>query len=76
MEELLQQIDPDYYRSALLLMVRTEIARLRQGRTAVADVKRQSKITHSTPCSVDDSIKSQVPTAIAKSCSLESEVTD
>jgi hypothetical protein len=44
MQELLQQIDPDYYRSARLLIVRAELKQLRQGRPAFVDVERQSKI--------------------------------
>jgi hypothetical protein len=37
MQELLQQIDPDYYRSARLLLVHTEIEELRQVRLAITD---------------------------------------
>jgi len=43
MQELLQQIDPDYYRSARLLMVRAELEQLRQGRSAFVDVERRSR---------------------------------
>ncbi len=34
MTELLQQIDPDCYRSAQLLIVRNELARIRRGNSA------------------------------------------
>jgi len=44
MQELLQQIDLDYYRSAQLLIVRAELEQLRQGRSALADVERRSNI--------------------------------
>jgi hypothetical protein len=43
MQDLLQQIDPDYYRSARLLMVRAELEQLRQGRSAFVDVERRSR---------------------------------
>ena len=49
MQELLQQIDLDYYRSAQLLIVRAELEQLRQGRSALADVERRSKIPLATP---------------------------
>ena len=41
MKELLQQIDPDYYRFVQLLIARTELKQLRQWRV---DVRRRSKI--------------------------------
>ena len=41
MRELLQQIDPDYYRSVRLLIAQAEIERLRNWRV---DVRRRSKI--------------------------------
>jgi hypothetical protein len=47
-QELLQQIDLDYYRSAQLLIVRAELEQLRQGRSALADVERRSKIPLAT----------------------------
>lgn len=42
-QDLLQQLDLDYYRSALLLVARTELERLRQERSASTDVERRSK---------------------------------
>jgi hypothetical protein len=44
MEDLLQQIDLDYYRSALLLIVRAEIEQLRRQPSALAFVERPSKV--------------------------------
>ena len=44
MQELLRQVDPDYYRSARLLIVRAELEQLRQGRSVFVDVERRSKI--------------------------------
>jgi len=39
MQELLQQIDLDYYRSVRLLIVHAELDQLRQGRPASVDVR-------------------------------------
>ena len=44
MEELLYQIDSDYYRFARLLIVRAELEKLRHRRSAMVDVDRRSKI--------------------------------
>jgi len=44
MQEPLQQIDPDYYRSARLLLVHAELEQLRQERLEITDLKRRSKI--------------------------------
>jgi hypothetical protein len=43
MRDLLQQLDFDYYRSALLLVARAELERLRQERSAGTDVERRGK---------------------------------
>lgn len=43
MQEPLQQLDLDYYRSALLLVARAELERLRPERSAGTDVERRSK---------------------------------
>jgi hypothetical protein len=43
MEHPLQQLDLDYYRSALLHVARAELERLRQERSAGTDVERWSK---------------------------------
>jgi hypothetical protein len=75
MKDLLQQIDSDYYRSALLLVLHTELERLREGRSALVDVRRQSKTTFGTPCSTDSCVQSLVPHAIVQSCSLEVDTT-
>jgi len=39
---LLQQLDPDYYRSALLLVAHAELERLRQERPTAKEVERRS----------------------------------
>jgi hypothetical protein len=44
MQELLHQIDSDYYRSARLLIVRAELEQLRRRRSAMADIDKRSKI--------------------------------
>ena len=44
MQELLQQIDLDFYRSAQLLIVRAEIEHLRQRSSTAADVERRRNI--------------------------------
>jgi hypothetical protein len=41
MQELLQQIDLDYYRSARLLIVHAELEQLRQECSAAADAERR-----------------------------------
>jgi hypothetical protein len=43
MQDLLQQLDLDYYRSALLLVARAEVERLRQERSAFTDVEGRDK---------------------------------
>jgi hypothetical protein len=43
MQELLQQIDLDYYRSARLLIAHAELEQLRQVRSASADVERRRR---------------------------------
>jgi len=44
MQELLHQIDSDYYRFARLLIVRAELEQLRHRRPTMDDVDRRSKI--------------------------------
>jgi hypothetical protein len=44
MQDLLRQLDPDYYRAALLLIARTELEQLRQERSACGRVERSSKV--------------------------------
>lgn len=43
MQDLLQQLDLDYHRSEPLLVVRAELERLRQERSASTDVERRRK---------------------------------
>ena len=75
MQEFLQQLDPDYYRSALLLMVRTELNRLHQRHSAPADGNRQSKFTQGAPRSSDNGIQALAPTEAAQSHSTEVDFT-
>ena len=44
MQDLLHQIDSDYYRSARLLIVRAELEQLRHRRSTMVEVERRSKI--------------------------------
>ena len=44
MQELLQQIDLDFYRSVQLLIVHAEIEHLRQNNSPSADVEKQREI--------------------------------
>jgi hypothetical protein len=43
MQDFLQLLDLEYYRSALLHVARDELERLRQGRSAGADVETRGK---------------------------------
>jgi hypothetical protein len=52
MKELLQQIDPHYYRFMQLLIAHAELKQLRQWRV---DVKRRSKIPLGMSCAPDKS---------------------
>jgi len=54
MDDFLQYIDLDYYRSARLLIVRAEIAQLRQQSSALARVEQQGKIPAATSRPADD----------------------
>jgi DNA replication initiation complex subunit (GINS family) len=44
MQQLLQQLDPDFYRETRLHIARVELEQLRQDRSAFADIERRSKI--------------------------------
>jgi len=55
MQDLLQHIDFDYYRSARLLIVRAEIAQLRRQSSALAPADQKSKIPTGASHRVDDS---------------------
>jgi hypothetical protein len=44
MQELLQHIDSDYYRSVRLLIVHAELEQLRQARPAPADVGSRGRL--------------------------------
>jgi len=54
MEDLLQQIDLDYYRSARLIIARAQIAQLRQELTASARVEQKSRIPLRTSRAIED----------------------
>jgi hypothetical protein len=62
MQDLLQHIDGDYYRSARLLIVRAEIAQLRRQSAALARPESQSKIPNQASRAVDDFDQSAHPT--------------
>jgi hypothetical protein len=71
MQELLQQIDPDYYRSARLLIVRAELEQLRQERSVFVDVESRSKIPLGMSRSPDTCSQLLVRAAIVQSFSPE-----
>jgi hypothetical protein len=56
MQELLQKLELDYYRSALLLVARAELERLRQERSTCADVEGRSKLPLGTSRSADGAV--------------------
>ena len=69
MRELLQQIDPDYYREARLHMVRAELKRLRQARSALAEV--ETRLPSTTARSGDNRSQLLARAAIVQSSSPE-----
>jgi hypothetical protein len=71
MQELLQQIDPDYYRSARLLIVRAELEQLREGRSVFVDAESRSKTSLGMSQSTDSRSPLLVRAAIAQSVSPE-----
>jgi len=56
MRELLQELDPDFYREARLHIARVELKQLRRERSAFADIERRANISL---------VKSRSPDAIA-----------
>jgi hypothetical protein len=60
MEDLLQHIDLDYYRSARLLIVRAEIAQLRQRVSASPRVDPPVDDTNQSSCDADAARLSQL----------------
>jgi hypothetical protein len=54
MQDLLQYIDLDYYRSAQLLIARAEIAQLRRQSSAVARTEQQRNIPTGVSRPLDD----------------------
>jgi hypothetical protein len=63
MQNLLQQLDLDYYRSALLLVARAELERLRQERSAGTDVERRSKTPFGAVATADEAASPEVSCA-------------
>jgi DNA replication initiation complex subunit (GINS family) len=49
MQQLLQQLDPDFYRETRLHIARVELEQLRRERSAFADIERRSKISLGHP---------------------------
>ena len=74
MQELLQQIDLDYYRRAQLLMVRAELERLRQECSASADV--ETTFPSATSRSAESYGQLLVRAAIVQSGSPEVNISD
>jgi hypothetical protein len=71
MQELLQYIDLDYYRSARLLIARAEIAQLRRQSSALARTEQQCKIPTGASRPVDDLDQTAHATPIVQSGSPE-----
>jgi hypothetical protein len=69
MKKLLQQIDPDYYRSVQLLIAHAELKQLREWR---AGVKRRSKIPLGMYRSLDNPQRVPAQTAVEQAISAES----
>jgi hypothetical protein len=69
MQELLQQLDPDYYREARLHMVHAELKRLRQARSALSEV--ETGLPSTTSRSGDNASQLLVRAAIVQSSSPE-----
>jgi hypothetical protein len=63
MQDVLQQVDLDYYRSALLLVARAELERLRQERSAGTDVERRSKAPFGAVPTADGAASPEVAVA-------------
>jgi hypothetical protein len=49
MQDLLQQLDLDYYRSMQLVVARAELERLQKERSTSTDVERRSKSPYREP---------------------------
>jgi hypothetical protein len=60
MRDLLQQLDLDYYRSALLHVARAELERLRQEHSAGTDVERWSKSPFGATPTVEEAVSPEV----------------
>ena len=66
MEDLLQYIDVDYYRSARLLIARAEIAQLRRQSSALARTEHQGNIFTGACPPVDDYDQTAPATSISQ----------
>jgi hypothetical protein len=64
MQDFLQQIDLDYYRSALLLVARADVERLREEHSISVDVEKRSKIPLSTCLPADSAAVQVSPKAV------------
>jgi hypothetical protein len=63
MQDLLQRLDLDYYRSALLLVARAELERLQQHGSTSTDVERRSKDPFGAPPTAEGAAPSEVACA-------------
>lgn len=53
MGELLQELEPDFYREARLHLARIELEQLRRERAALADIEKRAKMPLGTSCAAD-----------------------
>jgi hypothetical protein len=63
MQELLQQLDLDYYRSALLHVARAELEHLRQERSEGTDVEGWSKFPSGASTTAEGAASPEVASA-------------
>jgi hypothetical protein len=74
MEELLQEIDRDYYRAARLLIAHAEIENLRRGSSPAADTTRRRKRAPGFSSSTDAAARHLLRPATAQSVSPEVDI--
>jgi len=63
MQDLLQLLDLDYYRSTQLVVARAELERLRKERSTSTDVERRSKSPYGEPLTAKRASLSEVACA-------------
>jgi hypothetical protein len=63
MQDLLQQLDLDYYRSTQLVVARAELERLQKERSTSIDVERRSKSPYGEPVTAERAALSEVACA-------------